>query len=157
MRIGFGYDSHRLVSGRRLVLGGVELSRTKGLLGHSDADALVHAVCDAVIGAVAAGDIGRLFPDTDPAYRDISSLRLLEKVRVLAEDRGFRVHNVDSTIVLEKPKLRGHIGGMASNIAGALGIAAESVSIKAKTNEGMGFVGREDGVAAYAVVLLEER
>ncbi|MDX9822892.1 MAG: 2-C-methyl-D-erythritol 2,4-cyclodiphosphate synthase [Syntrophales bacterium] len=157
MRIGFGYDSHRLVSGRRLVLGGVELSHAKGLVGHSDADALVHAVCDAVIGAVAAGDIGRLFPDTDPAYRDISSLRLLEKVRVLAEDRGFRVRNVDSTVVLEKPKLQGHICGMANNIADALGIAAESVNIKAKTNEGMGFVGREEGVAAYAVVLLEER
>jgi len=117
----------------------------------------VHAVCDAVIGAMAAGDIGRLFPDTDSAYRDISSLRLLERVRVLAEDKGFRVHNVDSTIVIEKPKLQGQIGGMANNIAAALGIAVESVNIKAKTNEGMGFVGREDGVAAYAVVLLEER
>ncbi len=157
MRIGFGYDSHRLVSGRRLVLGGVHIPHEKGLLGHSDADALVHAVCDAVIGAMAGGDIGRLFPDTDPAYRDISSLKLLERVRVLAEEKGFRVHNVDSTVVLEKPKLQEHIGGMVSNIASALGIAAGCVNVKAKTNEGMGFAGRCEGIAACAVVLLEER
>ena len=124
MQVGFGYDSHRLVSGRRLILGGVEIPHGKGLLGHSDADVLVHAVCDAVIGAMAGGDIGRLFPDTDPAYRGISSLKLLSRVRALAEDKGFRVRNVDSTIVLEEPKLQGHIAGMVNHIADALGIAA---------------------------------
>jgi len=157
MRIGFGYDSHRLVPGRRLVLGGVEIPHEKGLLGHSDADVLVHAVCDAVIGAAAGGDIGRLFPDRDPAYRDISSLKLLEQVRLLIEDKGFRVHNVDSTILLEEPKLRDHIGGMVRNIAGVLGVDRGRVGIKAKTNEGMGFVGRREGAAAFAVVVLEER
>ena len=157
MRIGFGYDSHRLVPGRRLVLGGVEIPHEKGLLGHSDADVLVHAVCDAVIGAAAGGDIGRLFPDRDPAYRDISSLKLLEQVRLLIEDKGFRVHNVDSTILLEEPKLRDHIDGMARNIAGVLGVDRGRVGIKAKTNEGMGFVGRCEGAAAFAVVVLEER
>jgi len=157
MRIGFGYDSHRLVPGRRLVLGGVEIPHEKGLLGHSDADVLVHAVCDAVIGAAAEGDIGRLFPDTDPAYRDISSLRLLEQVRLLIEGKGFCVHNVDSTILLEEPKLRDHIDGMARNIAGVLGVDRGRVGIKAKTNEGMGFVGRCEGAAAFAVVVLEER
>ncbi|OPY87885.1 MAG: 2-C-methyl-D-erythritol 2,4-cyclodiphosphate synthase [Syntrophaceae bacterium PtaU1.Bin231] len=157
MRVGFGYDSHRLVSGRRLILGGVEIPHGKGLLGHSDADVLVHAVCDAVVGAMAGGDIGRLFPDTDPAYRGISSLKLLSRVRALAEDKGFRVRNVDSTIVLEEPKLQGHIAGMVNHIADALGIAAGCVSIKAKTNEGMGFVGRGEGIAAFAVALLDER
>ncbi len=156
MRTGFGYDSHRLVPGRRLILGGVQIPHETGLLGHSDADVLVHAVCDAVIGAMACGDIGRLFPDTDSAYRDISSLKLLERVRVLAEEKGFRVCNVDSTIVLEKPKLQGYIDGMANHIASALGIAAGCVNVKAKTNEGMGFVGRCEGIAAFAVVLLEE-
>ena len=155
MRIGFGYDSHRLVAGRRLVLGGAEIPHEKGLLGHSDADVLIHAVCDAILGAVGEGDIGRQFPDTDPAYRDISSLLLLERVRTLAAAKGYRVCNVDSTIVLERPKLAPYLGEMAENIAGVLGISPAQVSVKAKTNEGMGLVGAGEGAAAFAVVTLD--
>ena len=155
MRIGFGYDSHRLVAGRRFVLGGVEIPHDRGLEGHSDADALVHAVCDAILGAMAAGDIGRRFPDTDPRYKDISSLRLLEGVRRIGEEMGFRVHNVDSTVILEKPRLSDYIDRMRLNIAGALNIDTDRVSVKAKTNEGMGFAGRREGVAAHAVATVE--
>ena len=155
MKIGFGYDSHRFMAGRRLVLGGKEIQYEKGLLGHSDADVLVHAVCDAILGAVGLGDIGRQFPDTDPAYRDISSLILLDRVRTLADERGYRVCNVDSTIVLEKPKLAPHLPAMAENIAGILRISAGRVSVKAKTNEGMGLVGAGEGAAAFVVVLVE--
>jgi 2-C-methyl-D-erythritol 2,4-cyclodiphosphate synthase len=150
MRIGFGYDSHRLVTGRKLVLGGVEIPHEKGLLGHSDADVLLHSVCDAILGAIGEGDIGRQFPDTDPAYRDISGL-----VREIADKRGFRISNVDSTIVLQEPKLAPHVPAMAENIAQVLGIASEQVSIKAKTNEGMGLVGSGEGAAAFAVVSVE--
>ncbi|MDO9229054.1 MAG: 2-C-methyl-D-erythritol 2,4-cyclodiphosphate synthase [Syntrophales bacterium] len=156
MRIGFGYDSHRLTVGRRLVLGGKEIPHEKGLLGHSDADVLIHAVCDAVLGAVGEGDIGRQFPDTDPAYRGISSLILLERVRELAVAKGFQVCNVDSTIVLEKPKLAPHLSAMAENIARILRISAAQVGVKAKTNEGMGLVGAGEGAAAFAVVLVED-
>jgi len=152
MRIGFGYDSHRLVAGRRFILGGVEIPHEMGLQGHSDADVLVHAVCDAILGAMAAGDIGRHFPDTDPAYKNISSLRLLERVRVLGENKGYLVHNIDSTVILEKPKLSGYTQEMSANIAKALNISTENISIKAKTSEGMGFAGRQEGVVAYAVV-----
>ncbi len=155
MRIGFGYDSHRLAAGRRLVLGGVEIPHDQGLLGHSDADVLLHAVCDAILGAIGEKDIGRQFPDTDPAYRDISSLTLLERVRELADARGARICNVDSTVVLEKPKLAGHLPAMSRNIAGVLGIAATRLSVKAKTNEGMGLVGAGEGAAAFAVALVE--
>jgi 2-C-methyl-D-erythritol 2,4-cyclodiphosphate synthase len=155
MKIGFGYDSHRFMVGRRLVLGGKEIQYEKGLLGHSDADILIHAVCDAILGAVGLGDIGRQFPDTDPAYRDISSLILLDRVRTLADERGYRVCNVDSTIVLEKPKLAPHLPAMAENIARILRISAGRVSVKAKTNEGMGLVGAGEGAAAFAVVLVE--
>lgn len=154
MRIGFGYDSHRLAEGRRLILGGVEIPNDRGLAGHSDADVLIHAVCDAILGALAAGDIGRHFPDTDPAYRNISSLKLLEQVRILGEQRGYGVHNIDSTVVLEKPKISGYIRAMSLKLAESLKIPEENVSVKAKTNEGMGFVGRQDGVAAYAVATL---
>jgi len=157
MRIGFGYDSHRLVAGRRFILGGVEIPHEMGLQGHSDADVLVHAVCDAILGAMAAGDIGRHFPDTDPAYKNISSLRLLERVRVLGEDKGYLVHNIDSTVILEKPKLSGYTQKMSENIAKALNISTESISIKAKTSEGMGFAGRQEGVVAYAVVTVRKR
>lgn len=157
MRIGFGYDSHRLVYGKRFVLGGVEIPHEEGLLGHSDADVLVHAVCDAILGALAEGDIGRHFPDTDPAYRDISSLKLLSHVGALAASRGYSVNNVDSTVVLERPKLKGYIHEMSVNIAGTLSIPVESVNIKATTNEGMGFVGRGEGVAAFAVVSIGEK
>jgi 2-C-methyl-D-erythritol 2,4-cyclodiphosphate synthase len=155
MRIGFGYDSHRLAVGRRLVLGGKEIPHEKGLWGHSDADVLIHAVCDAVLGAVGEGDIGKQFPDTDPVYRDISSLVLLERVRALASTRGYQVSNVDSTIILEKPKLAPHFAEMAGNIAGVLRISPGRVSVKAKTNEGMGLVGAGEGAAAFAVVLVD--
>ena len=155
MRIGFGYDSHRLTSGRRLVLGGEEIPHDKGLSGHSDADVLIHAVCDAILGAIGEGDIGRQFPDTDPAYRNISSLVLLGRVQALASARGYQIGNVDSTIVLEKPKLAPHLPAMAENIARVLGISSSQVSVKAKTNEGMGLVGAGEGAAAFAVVLVE--
>jgi 2-C-methyl-D-erythritol 2,4-cyclodiphosphate synthase len=157
MRIGFGYDSHRLVEGRRLILGGVDIPSEKGLLGHSDADALLHAICDAVIGAVGAGDIGRHFPDTDPRYKDISSLLLLKLVGELAKDRGYLVNNVDTTVIIEKPRLAPFVGSMTENIARALDIPAERINIKAKTDEGMGFIGRGEGVAAYAVASVEEK
>ena len=156
MRIGFGYDSHRLTAGRRLVLGGKEIPHEKGFSGHSDADVLVHAVCDAILGAIGEGDIGRQFPDTDPAYRDISSLVLLERVRALSAARGYRIGSVDSTIVLERPKLAPHLQAMAENIAGVLRISTARVSVKAKTNEGMGLVGSGEGAAVFAVVLVEE-
>ena len=155
MRIGFGYDSHRLTAGRRLVLGGEEIAHDQGLLGHSDADVLIHAVCDAILGAAGLGDIGRQFPDTDLAYRDISSLTLLERVRALVAARGYQICNVDSTIVLERPKLAPHLPAMAENIAGILRISPALVSVKAKTNEGMGLVGSGEGAAAFAVVLVE--
>jgi 2-C-methyl-D-erythritol 2,4-cyclodiphosphate synthase len=157
VRVGFGYDSHRLVEGRRLVLGGVEIPHDKGLSGHSDADALIHAICDAMLGALAAGDIGRHFPDTDPAYKNISSLKLLEYVLNLSEQRGYGIHNLDSTIVLEKPKLSGHIPQMLAKLSETLKISMELISIKAKTNEGMGFAGREEGIAAYAVVTMMKK
>jgi 2-C-methyl-D-erythritol 2,4-cyclodiphosphate synthase len=157
MRIGFGYDSHRLVAGRRFILGGVEIPHKMGLQGHSDADVLVHAVCDAILGAMAAGDIGRHFPDTDPAYKNISSLRLLERVRVLGENKGYLVHNIDSTVILEKPKLSGYTQEMSANIAKALNISTENISIKAKTSERMGFAGRQEGVVAYTVVTVRKK
>lgn len=156
MKIGFGYDSHRLVTGRKLVLGGQEIPGEVGLLGHSDADVLVHAVCDAILGAAGMGDIGRQFPDTDPAYRGISSLLLLARVKELADGKRYQIGNVDSTIVLEKPKLAPYLDGMAANIAAVLGIPAQRVSVKAKTNEGMGLVGAQEGAAAFAVVILQE-
>jgi 2-C-methyl-D-erythritol 2,4-cyclodiphosphate synthase len=157
MRIGFGYDSHRLIAGRRFILGGVEIPHEMGLQGHSDADVLVHALCDAILGAMASGDIGRHFPDTGQAYKNISSLRLLERVRVLGEDKGYLVHNIDSTVILEKPKLLGYTQEMSENIAKALNISTENISIKAKTSEGMGFAGRQEGVVAYAVVTVRKR
>jgi 2-C-methyl-D-erythritol 2,4-cyclodiphosphate synthase len=154
MRIGFGYDSHRLVAGRTLILGGRVIPHDRGLLGHSDADVLIHAVCDAILGAAGEGDIGRQFPDTDPAYRDVSSLLLLERVGILTATKGFRVGNVDSTVVLERPKIAAYIKDMVKNIADILKIPASRVSVKAKTNEGMGLVGAGDGAAAFAVVTL---
>lgn len=157
MRIGFGYDSHRLASGRKLILGGKEIPHDKGLLGHSDADALVHAICDAIIGAAGEGDIGRHFPDTDNAYKNISSIKLLQMVGQLADKKGYLVNNIDSTILLEAPKLAEYKDEMATNIAEALHISSDSVNIKAKSNEGMGFVGRKEGVAAFAVVTLKEK
>ena len=152
MKIGFGYDSHRLVEGRSLILGGIEIPHDKGLLGHSDADVLLHAICDAILGAVGSGDIGGHFPDTDPVYKNISSMKLLRHVSALAEEKGFLVNNVDSTIVLEKPKLAGYLHEMIINISDTLCISPDMVNIKAKTNEGMGLVGRSEGAVAFAVV-----
>lgn len=157
MKIGFGYDSHRLVAGRSLIIGGMEIPHEKGLLGHSDADVLLHAICDAILGAIGEGDMGRHFPDTDQAYKDISSLKLLRMVGQLADTKGFVVNNVDSTIVLERPKLMGYTHEMALNIAETIHVPPDMVSVKAKTNEGMGFVGRSEGVAAFAVVTVREK
>lgn len=157
MRIGFGYDSHRLAKERKLILGGVEIPCEKGLLGHSDADVLLHAICDAILGAIGEGDLGRHFPDSDPAYKDIPSRELLIKVNKLAIRKGYRVNNVDSTLVLEKPKLREYINKMVENIAGFLNVEPGRVNVKASTNEGMGFTGRCEGVVAFAVVTMKGR
>ena len=154
MRVGFGYDAHRLTPGRPLVLGGVEIPHTKGLSGHSDADVLTHALGDALLGAVAAGDLGRHFPDSDPAYQGISSLILLERIMAVVQSRGFQPVNVDVTVVAEQPRLAPHIPRMIDNLAPILGLAPEAVSIKATSTEKMGFAGREEGIAAYAVVLV---
>jgi 2-C-methyl-D-erythritol 2,4-cyclodiphosphate synthase len=153
MRIGFGYDSHRFAEGRRLVLGGVEIPHEVGLSGHSDADVLVHAMMDAILGALGAGDIGTHFPDTDPAYQDSSSLDLLARVLDMAAREGYRVAWVDTTLICEKPKLAPHIEAMKARLAAA---GLRGVSIKAKTNEGMGAIGRGEGMAACAVCLLEK-
>lgn len=155
MRIGHGYDVHRLVSDRKLVIGGVEIPYEKGLLGHSDADVLLHAVCDALLGAAALGDIGKHFPDTDDRYKDINSLLLLKAVGNLVSQSGFKISNIDATVVAQAPKLSPYIEKMALNIAGALDIVRQNVNIKATTEEGMGFTGNGDGVAAHAVCLLE--
>ncbi|MFZ1657713.1 MAG: 2-C-methyl-D-erythritol 2,4-cyclodiphosphate synthase [Flavobacteriales bacterium] len=155
MRVGFGYDSHRLVEGRPLMLGGIDVPHHLGSLGHSDADVLLHALCDALLGALALGDIGSHFPDTDPAYKGADSRKLLAAVVKLINDKGWNVGNVDCTVVLERPKLRPHIDGMRTVIAELLGVALDAVSVKATTNEKMGFAGREEGVCAYAVALLE--
>jgi len=152
MRVGIGYDSHRLAEGRRLMLGGIEIPHLKGSVGHSDGDALLHAVCDALLGAVGAGDIGTHFPDRDPAYKDISSLILLAEIKRIVERKGYGIHNVDATVILEKPKLKEHIPMMIQQMVSILALPAENISIKAKTNEGMGFVGREEGLAVMAVV-----
>ncbi len=156
MRVGFGYDSHRLVEGRKLILGGVEVSFEKGLLGHSDADALLHAVGDAILGAAGERDIGCHFPDSDPAFKDISSRVLLERIFGIVRKNGFAVNNVDVTVVLEKPKLSPHIPAMRKTLESVLDLPADRISIKARTNEGMGFVGRGEGVAVFAVVSLKE-
>ncbi|HMW37208.1 MAG TPA: 2-C-methyl-D-erythritol 2,4-cyclodiphosphate synthase [bacterium] len=154
MRIGQGYDVHRLAEGRKMILGGVEIPADKGPLGHSDADVLLHAICDALLGAIGLGDIGKHFPDTDQAYKNISSLILLEKVNALITERNYRVGNVDATLVLQKPKIAPHVPAMKKNIAAVLHVEEERVSIKATTSEGLGFVGVGDGVVAYAVALV---
>ncbi|MFW6113053.1 MAG: 2-C-methyl-D-erythritol 2,4-cyclodiphosphate synthase [Thermodesulfobacteriota bacterium] len=154
MRVGFGYDAHRLTPGRPLVLGGVEIPYPLGLRGHSDADVLTHALGEALLGAVAAGDLGRHFPDTDPAFKDISSLILLERIMAVVQSRGYQPVNVDITVVAEQPRLAPHIPRMIDNLAPILGLAPEDVSIKATSTEKMGFAGREEGIAAYAVVLV---
>ncbi|HIZ22908.1 MAG TPA: 2-C-methyl-D-erythritol 2,4-cyclodiphosphate synthase [Candidatus Blautia faecigallinarum] len=154
MRVGMGYDVHRLVPERELILGGVKIPFEKGLLGHSDADVLVHAVMDALLGAAALGDIGRHFPDTDPAYKGISSLLLLEKVGKLIKEQGYSVGNIDATIIAQRPKMLPHIPQMKENIAAALEISGDCLNIKATTEERLGFTGREEGIASHAVCLL---
>ena len=157
MRIGQGYDVHRLVEGRKLILGGVEIPYEKGLLGHSDADVLLHALMDALLGAAALGDIGKLFPDHDPAYAGADSLKLLERVAAVLEQEHFRVGNVDCTVVAQRPKLAPFVFQMRQNIAQTLGISPDRVSVKATTEEGLGFTGEGLGIAAQAIALLEER
>ena len=155
MRIGHGYDVHRLTEGRKLILGGVDIPYGKGLLGHSDADVLTHAIMDALLGAAALGDIGKLFPDTNPAYAGADSLMLLERVRERLSKAGYRVGNIDATILAQRPKLAPHIPQMRTNLANRLGIDVDQVSVKATTEEGLGFTGTGEGMAAHAVCLLE--
>lgn len=154
MRIGYGCDTHRLVEGRKLVLGGVEIEHNKGLLGHSDADALCHAVIDALFGAANLGDIGSHFPDTDPAYEGADSIGLLREAGRLVREAGFEIENIDSTVIAQRPKMAPHIGDMVRTMAEALEIDHQRLSIKAKTNEKMGFTGREEGIEVRAVCLL---
>lgn len=157
LRVGFGYDAHRLTEGRELVLGGVRIPHEKGLLGHSDADVLSHAIGEAILGAMASGDLGTHFPDTDQRYTDMSSLKILSMINDLAGQQNAGVVNIDSTIVAQEPKLSGHIPEMRRNIADALKIQIEQVSVKATTTEGMGFAGAKEGMAAYAVVLMDKK
>ncbi|HIE42459.1 MAG TPA: 2-C-methyl-D-erythritol 2,4-cyclodiphosphate synthase [Nitrospinaceae bacterium] len=154
IRIGNGYDVHRLVEGRKLILGGVDIPHSMGLYGHSDADALVHALCDALLGALGVGDIGAYFPDTDPKWAGISSLLLLKEVMRMVREKGFEVANTDSVIVAQKPKLAPYFKEMKKNIASVLGVETGRINIKATTTEKLGFAGREEGVVAYAVALL---
>lgn len=154
-RIGLGYDAHRFAEGRRLILGGVEIEWELGLAGHSDADVLAHAIADAILGAMRAGDIGKLFPDDDPAYEGADSLELLARVGELATESGWRIVDVDSVLVLERPKIAPHRERMRENLAGALKLPVDAVGVKATTTEGLGFEGRQEGVGAQAVVLLE--
>ena len=155
IRIGHGYDVHPLVAGRDLILGGVKIPHSKGLHGHSDADVLIHAICDACLGAAGLGDIGRHFPDTDPQYKNIDSRKLLRKVKEAINERGWKIANVDSTIVAQAPRIAPHLPQMIQNIAADLDIPQASVNSKATTTEKLGFAGREEGIAAHAVVLLE--
>lgn len=154
MRIGMGYDVHRLTEDRKLIMGGVTIPYEKGLLGHSDADVLLHAIMDALLGAAALGDIGKHFPDTDPAYRGISSLVLLKKVGELLEQEHFLIENIDATIIAQAPKMRPYIDRMRENIAEALNIQTDQVNVKATTEEGLGFTGRGEGISSQAICLL---
>lgn len=154
IRIGFGYDVHEFAGGRKLFLGGVEIPSEKGLLGHSDADVLLHAICDALLGALALGDIGKHFPNTDPAFKDADSKKLLSESYRMINDKGYTLVNLDSTVIMEEPKLSPYINNMRGTIAGILNVEIERVSIKATTSEKLGFVGRKEGAAAYATVLI---
>ncbi|MDA8428707.1 MAG: 2-C-methyl-D-erythritol 2,4-cyclodiphosphate synthase [Geobacteraceae bacterium] len=154
MRIGHGYDVHRLVADRKLIMGGVDIPWEKGLLGHSDADVLLHAIADAILGAIGEGDIGKHFPDTDPAYKGADSLKLLAHVNTLAAARGYRLGNLDATIIAQQPKMAPHIATMRENIAAVLNATVEQVNVKATTEEGLGFSGRCEGISAHAVVLM---
>lgn len=155
-RFGMGYDVHRLVEGRKLIIGGVEIPHTLGLLGHSDADVLLHAIADALLGAAALGDIGRHFPDTDPRFEGADSLKLLGHVRDLLQEKGYKVGNVDATIVAQKPKMKDYIPRMNENIACVLGVERDRVNVKATTEEKLGFTGTEQGISAYAVAGIEK-
>ena len=154
MRVGMGYDVHKLVEGRDLILGGVKIPHTLGLLGHSDADVLLHAIMDALLGAAALGDIGKHFPDTDPKYKGISSIKLLEHVADLISEKGYVVENIDATIIAQKPKMAPHIPKMRENIAKALGIEISQLNIKATTEEGLGFTGQGEGISSQAICSL---
>ena len=156
MRIGHGYDVHKLVEGRDLILGGVKIDHSLGLLGHSDADVLLHAVSDALLGAAGLGDIGKHFPDTDPQYKGADSLKLLEIVAQRVKEAGYRVSNIDVTMIAQRPKLRPHIEQMEANIAAAVGVDVSRINVKATTEEKLGFTGTEEGMACHAVCLLEE-
>ena len=155
MRIGHGYDVHRLVEGRKCIIGGVDVPHEKGLLGHSDADVLLHAIMDAVLGAMAVGDIGKLFPDSDPAYKGADSLALTRRVAEVMAEKGYRLGNIDATVIAQAPKLAPHISAMRQNIASAFGTDVDRISVKATTEEGLGFTGTGEGIAAHAVCLLE--
>lgn len=156
MRIGHGYDVHKLVEGRKLIIGGVEIPHEKGLLGHSDADVLLHAISDSLLGAVALGDIGHLFPDTDPEYEGADSLKLLSEVVKVLSENGWKIVNIDSTVLAQKPKLAPYIKQMRENIALACRLDIDCVSVKATTEEGLGFTGEQLGIAAHSVCLIEE-
>lgn len=156
LRIGMGYDVHKLVEGRKLIMGGEEIPHHLGLLGHSDADVLIHAIMDALLGAAALGDIGKHFPDTDPQYKGISSIKLLEHVSELLKQNHIKINNIDSTIIAQKPKMAPHIMTMRENIAKALDIALDQINVKATTEEGLGFTGTEEGIASQAIVLLDK-
>ena len=157
MRIGHGYDVHKLVEGRKLILGGVEIPHELGLLGHSDADVLVHAIMDSLLGAAALGDIGGLFPDTDPRYKDADSMVLLSEVCSVLDENGFRIGNIDSTVIAQKPKLKPYIPQMMKNIAEVCGVDESCVNVKATTEENLGFTGRMEGISAHAVCLIENK
>lgn len=156
-RIGLGYDVHAFAEGRRLVLGGVEIPHDKGLDGHSDADVLVHAIMDAIVGAMRAGDIGKLFPDTDPAYKDADSVKLLEHVGALAREQGYSIEDIDSVVMLQEPKMSPYREQMRANIAAALRIPVDNVGVKATTTEHLGYEGREEGASAQAICLLSHQ
>lgn len=157
MRIGHGYDVHRLVKGRRLIVGGVDIPHDMGLLGHSDADVLLHAISDAILGAAALGDIGGMFPDTDEKWKDADSLELLKAVVFRINQEGYTIGNIDSTIIAQQPKMKPYIYEMRNNIANACGVDVSQISVKATTEEGLGFSGRQEGISAHAVALLIER
>lgn len=157
MRIGFGYDAHKLVAGRKLILGGVEIPHEKGLLGHSDADVLLHAIIDALIGAMGEGSIGDFFPDNDPKYKDISSLVLLSKVEEALVKENLLINNIDTTLVCEEPKIKTYVNQIKENIARVLNIEVCKINIKGKTEEGMGFTGHKEGISAYAIVLIHKK
>ncbi len=156
IRIGHGYDVHKLVEGRKLIVGGIEIEHEKGLLGHSDADVLLHAISDALLGAAAKGDIGCLFPDTDEKYKGADSLLLLKEVADFIKSDGYSINNIDATLIAQRPKMRPYIDEMRSNIASACGISSDYVSVKATTEEKLGFTGREEGISAHAVCLIEK-